>query len=157
MQNGESTPRQIPHIHVNKCLAKSVSDDRKTMEFHFETDDGEQVMITINVGGLKSWRTMAIDAVNDAQRLELNPGTVPFRRPNSFGVASNQNFRGQVFVSFDPETPGESVFMIPVEAALNVAEQIRKEALGQMTPEQRAKEAGKKALLGTGSRLILPR
>lgn len=144
----------VNEAHVVRCASVGLSDDSSQGVLQFEAADGSAFFLRIDANGLLSLRHAARSLQNEA----IHRGSCyTFDQPQSFGVVGSPELRGHTVLAMNPQTPQEQVFVLPDAMALALADQLRAEALSHMTPEQRAREAGKVHLLNSVGKIIVPR
>lgn len=156
-QNAEPEGEMVRAAHILEGVSQSVSTDGKAAMMVFKIADGSKFAVTIETGGLKALRGMVNDLIAQAERRELTPGMVTFRRPREVSVGHSDHVRGAAVLCFDPGTDEELAVMIPDQVGMAVAEGWTKDILSRMTEADRRKMMTRQHIMPAGKpRLILP-
>ena len=153
----EPESEMVRAAHILEGVSQSISTDGEAAMMVFNIADGSKFAVTIATGGLKALRAMISDLILQAERRQLAPGMVSFKRPRAVSIGHSAHFRGASVLMFDQGTDEELAVIIPDQVGIEAAEGWTKDILSRMTETDRRKMMTRHSILPAGKpRLIVP-
>jgi len=148
----------VPHAHLAQIDSTGFSQDGAMFAVRFRDRDGNPFALHMDVERMRTLMHALAQGMDRNARGELPADRVSMRFPRSFSIGYSEQMRGRVAVTFDEKTVDEMIFVLPTDGALNMAAELERLGLSQMTPEERHAWARKKnpLLMPLQPKLIIP-